>query len=64
LLLEGSFEDEMGSYHEGDFIWLDGKHTHNPVTKEGCLCLTVASDSLHFTQGLTKMLNPIGKFIY
>jgi putative transcriptional regulator len=54
----------MGTYHEGDFIWLDGKHTHNPITKEGCLCLTVASDSLHFTQGLTKILNPIGKFIY
>jgi putative transcriptional regulator len=64
LLLEGSFEDEMGTYHEGDFIWLDGKHTHNPITNEGCLCLTVASDSLHFTQGLTKILNPIGKFIY
>ena len=27
LLLEGSFEDEMGSYQAGDFIWLDGKHT-------------------------------------
>lgn len=64
LLLEGSFEDEMGTYHEGDFIWLDGNHTHNPITNNGCLCLTVASDSLHFTQGLTKILNPIGKFIY
>lgn len=64
LLLEGSFKDDMGEYHKGDFIWLDGKHTHNPITEHGCLCLTVSSDSLHFTQGLSKLLNPIGKFIY
>ena len=64
LLLEGSFKDEMGEYHKGDFIWLDGNHTHNPVTEDGCLCLTVSSDSLHFTEGLSKLLNPIGKFIY
>ncbi|MGB0859084.1 MULTISPECIES: ChrR family anti-sigma-E factor [Pseudoalteromonas] len=64
LLLDGSFKDDMGEYHKGDFIWLDGKHTHNPITEHGCLCLTVSSDSLHFTQGLSKLLNPIGKFIY
>ena len=64
LLLEGSFKDEMGTYNQGDFIWLDGKHTHNPITESGCLCLTVSSDSLHFTQGISKLLNPIGKFIY
>ncbi|RZQ54870.1 transcriptional regulator [Pseudoalteromonas phenolica] len=64
LLVDGSFEDEMGTYQRGDFIWLDGNNTHTPVTKDGCLCLTVSSDSLHFTQGLSKLLNPIGKFIY
>lgn len=64
LLVDGSFEDEMGTYQRGDFIWLDGNNTHTPVTKEGCLCLTVSSDSLHFTQGISKLLNPIGKFIY
>jgi len=64
LLLQGSFKDEMGTYSTGDFIWLDGKHTHHPVTDEGCVCLTVSSDAIHFTQGMSKMLNPIGKFIY
>lgn len=64
LLLEGSFEDEMGTYHKGDFIWLDGEHTHQPITKEGCLCLTVVNDALHFTQGFSKLLNPIGNLIY
>jgi putative transcriptional regulator len=64
LLLEGSFEDEMGTYHQGDFIWLDHNNTHNPISKNGCLCLTIADDALHFTQGFSKLLNPIGSFIY
>lgn len=64
LLLQGSFEDEMGTYHAGDFIWLSGEHTHNPVTQEGCVCLTVSSDALHFTQGVSQLFNPLGKLIY
>ncbi|ATC97132.1 ChrR family anti-sigma-E factor [Pseudoalteromonas tunicata] len=64
LLLDGSFSDDMGHYEKGDFILLDGKHTHNPMTETGCLCFTVADDALHFTQGLSKLLNPLGSFIY
>lgn len=64
LLLQGSFEDEMGIYSAGDFIWLDSEHTHTPATKEGCVCLTVSSDALHFTQGVSQLFNPLGKMIY
>ncbi|CAH6891626.1 putative transcriptional activator ChrR [Vibrio chagasii] len=64
LLLEGSFEDEMGVYNKGDFIWLDGNHTHQPETKEGCVCLTVSSDALYFTKGVSQLFNPLGKYIY
>ena len=64
LLLDGSFNDEKGEYVKGDFIMLDGAHTHNPISAEGCLCYTVANDALHFTQGINKLLNPIGAFIY
>ncbi len=64
LLLDGSFHDEHGEYVKGDFIMLDGSHTHNPISAEGCLCYTVANDALHFTQGINKLLNPIGAFIY
>ncbi|MBD1575767.1 transcriptional regulator [Vibrio sp. S11_S32] len=64
LLLESSFHDDMGEYNAGDFIWLDGKHTHSPLTEQGCVCLTVSSDAIHFTQGGSQLLNPIGKFIY
>ncbi|WP_016957379.1 ChrR family anti-sigma-E factor [Catenovulum agarivorans] len=64
VLLDGSFEDEMCSYSKGDFIWLDQSFTHSPVSNDGCLCLTVADDAPVFTQGLSKLLNPIGRFIY
>ena len=64
LLLDGSFHDESGEYVKGDFIMLDSSHQHHPVSNDGCLCYTVANDALHFTQGINKLLNPIGSFIY
>lgn len=64
VLLEGSFSDEHGEYVKGDFIMLDNSFQHHPRTKEGCLCYTVANDALHFTQGINKLLNPIGSLIY
>lgn len=64
LLLSGHFHDEHGVYEPGDFIMLDSSNTHKPTSEQGCLCFTVANDSLHFTQGINKLLNPIGAFIY
>jgi len=64
VLLAGSFADEKGEYVKGDFILLDQAHQHHPISENGCLCYTVANDALHFTQGLNKLLNPIGSFIY
>ncbi len=64
LLLSGDFHDEMGSYSPGDFILLDNKHTHNPTTTQGCLCLTVANSGPQFTQGLSKLFNPITNYFY
>jgi putative transcriptional regulator len=64
LLLAGTFADEQGEYVQGDFIMLDKRHQHQPATEQGCLCYTVVNDALHFTQGINKLLNPIGSFIY
>ncbi|MGF1787434.1 ChrR family anti-sigma-E factor [Photobacterium swingsii] len=64
LLLAGEFTDENGTYHAGDFIWLDASNHHTPETKEGCLCYTVSNAPLHFTQGVSQLLNGIGKVIY
>ena len=64
VLLAGSFHDSHGKYVKGDFIMLDGSDVHQPTSQNGCLCYTVANDALHFTEGLNKLLNPIGSFIY
>lgn len=64
VLLDGTFHDEMGEYHPGDFIMLTEDDHHNPQTTEGCLCYTVLNDALHFNRGMNKLLNPIGKLIY
>ena len=64
LLLEGHFEDEFNRYGPGDFIVLDSNHQHSPKTQEGCLCYTVVDAPLHFTKGISKLLNPIGELIY
>lgn len=64
VLIAGTYSDEAGEYEAGDFIMLDKQHQHHPISEQGCLCFTVANDSLHFTQGINKLLNPIGAFIY
>ncbi|OOF15339.1 MULTISPECIES: ChrR family anti-sigma-E factor [Salinivibrio] len=64
LLLDGTFEDESGQYSPGDFILLDSRHHHTPSTKDGCLCYTVANAPLHFTKGVSKLLNTVGHAIY
>ena len=64
LLLDGSFVDDDGEYQAGDFIYRDASHQHQPRSEQGCLCLTVVSDSLQFTQGLSKLFNPVSHLLY
>jgi putative transcriptional regulator len=64
LLLDGEFDDDKGHYVPGEFIMLDGAHTHQPRSESGCLCFTVVNEPLQFTQGLNRLFNPIGPFIY
>ncbi|MGL5048249.1 MAG: ChrR family anti-sigma-E factor [Shewanella sp.] len=64
LLLAGEFSDINGHYVPGDFIVLNSQHHHSPKTTQGCLCYTVLDAPLHFTKGLSKLLNPIGELIY
>lgn len=64
VVLDGSFSDDMGTYHAGDFIWLDASHNHSPVTRDGCLCYAVLDDAMQFTQGISQLFNPIGRLMY
>jgi putative transcriptional regulator len=59
VILSGSFSDELGVYHVGDFIARDTSHKHSPTAllNEDCICLTVLSAPLKFT-GWQRIFNP------
>ena len=62
LVLDGGFSDELGHYEVSDFVVRQGKHVHQPRSDEGCLCFAVLDSPLRFTQGLARLLNPIGRY--
>ena len=62
LVLEGSFEDELGEYKASDFIIRDAQHNHQPRSKEGCLCFSVLDSPLQFTEGLARLMNPLNRY--
>lgn len=66
LVLHGSFSDETGEYKEGDFMVADGETQHAPKTMQGqdCLCLTILSDPMIFTQGVARVFNLFGRGMY
>ena len=62
LVLDGSFEDELGEYNASDFIIRDSQHNHQPRSKEGCLCFSVLDSPLQFTEGLARLMNPLNRY--
>ncbi|ENM5764559.1 transcriptional regulator [Vibrio mimicus] len=66
LVLHGGFTDENGHYDVGDFIQHDGKVCHSPSTPQDqdCLCLTVLTEPMLFTQGVARIFNLFGKGLY
>lgn len=66
LVLHGGFSDEDGHYGVGDFLYKDASVKHSPFTKQGedCLCLTVLTQPMIFTQGVARVFNLFGKGMY
>ncbi|WED22445.1 ChrR family anti-sigma-E factor [Vibrio sp. JC009] len=66
LVLHGSFRDENGTYKAGDFIVTDGSVKHSPETPEDqdCLCLTILTEPMVFTQGVARVFNMFGRGMY
>ena len=62
LVLDGSFNDELGHYQRADFIYRTEKDMHQPRSEEGCLCFSVLDSPLTFTKGLARLLNPFFKY--
>ncbi|MBF8999341.1 MULTISPECIES: ChrR family anti-sigma-E factor [Vibrio] len=66
LVLHGGFSDEDGHYEAGDFMQRDASIKHSPQTStdQDCLCLTVLTDTMLFTQGVARLFNRFGKGLY
>ena len=66
LVLQGGFSDEDGHYEVGDVLVRDASSKHSPFTKPGedCLCLTVLTEPMIFTQGVARIFNMFGKGMY
>lgn len=65
-MLHGSFGDEDGEYQAGDFLLRDASVKHSPRTKADtdCLCLTVLTEPMVFTQGVARIFNMFGRGMY
>lgn len=61
VILEGSFSDEAGLYHQGDFLVRNSSHRHTPVaTQNGeCICLAVTEAPIQLTGLFSRLLNPL-----
>ena len=61
LVLKGSFSDENGVYHPGDFLLKQPGEEHRPyaTANRDCLCLTVVEAPVKFTGIFSRLLNPL-----
>lgn len=65
LVVNGVFNDENNEYRDGDFVLLDDHHKHSPATQnEDCLTLAALEGPLHFTSGLSRLLNPFSSLFF
>lgn len=60
LVLEGSFSDEDGVYHTGDFLERDASIAHSPTASQSgdCICIGVLDAPIKFTPWNYRVLNP------
>ena len=61
MVLQGSFSDEVGVYHAGDFMACDQSDTHTPVASvdRECICLTVTQAPIQLSGFFGRWLNPL-----
>lgn len=59
LILDGAFHDDNRKYTAGEIVVSDANTHHEPIADEelGCVCLMVTTEPVHFTRGLSRLLN-------
>ena len=60
LVLDGSFDDETGTYRRGDIQDADGDLQHRPVAgaQSGCICLVAADQPARFKGIISRLIQP------
>ncbi|MDX1451363.1 MAG: ChrR family anti-sigma-E factor [Oleiphilaceae bacterium] len=60
MVMQGSFSDNAGEYHTGDFILADTSTIHQPraAENEDCICFAVMDAPLKMTGLFGRLLNP------
>ena len=60
LVLSGSFSDNAGAYHAGDFVLADTSVMHRPRAhaEQDCICFAVLDAPLKFTGWFGALVNP------
>lgn len=63
LVLEGGFSDDEGHYTQGDFLFRDASHQHNPTADQDgdCICIGVLDAPIKFTDWKYRAVNPFLK---
>lgn len=61
LILQGSYEDEIGQFSEGDIADLDSSVHHSPTisNNETCICLIATDEPLQFSGILSRLIQPV-----
>lgn len=60
VVLQGSFSDEDGVYHEGDFLVRQPGDVHRPTASQNdsCICLSVSEAPIKLVGPIKRLLNP------
>jgi putative transcriptional regulator len=66
LVIDGQFSDGISDYDTGDFTVMDDQHKHMPHSEadDGCLVFSIVDQPLHFTAGITRLLNPFSHLFF
>ena len=61
VVLQGSFSDGDGIYHEGDFIVREPGDVHRPTASQNnqCICLSVSEAPIQLVGTVKRVLNPL-----
>lgn len=61
LVLQGGFSDDLGTYHQGDFVYANTLVTHRPkaLSDQDCICFAVVDAPLRLSGVIKRWFSPL-----